>query len=59
VPSREDTALNLGAYKFMLIGFGLIAVGSFVPMGEFSRVVLIAGWGFIIFGSIRRWKYWR
>ena len=56
---KEVTTLNLGAYKFMLIGFGLIAVGSFMPMGEFSRVVLVAGWGLIIYGSIRRWKHWR
>ncbi len=43
----------------MILGILVIALGSFIPMGEFSRVMLVAGWVLIIVGSFRRMKYRR
>ena len=47
------TILNFGRYKLMLLGILLIAAGAVVPMEALIIVLLVAGWGLVIFATVR------
>jgi len=47
------TIIKFGRYKLMLLGIILIAVGAVVPMEEFTVVLLVAGWGLVVFATVR------
>ena len=46
--------LRFGRYRLMLLGVVLIGLGAVIPMGEAIWVLLAAGWGIIIYATIRR-----
>ena len=46
--------LRFGRYRLMLLGIALIALGAVIDIGEGVWVLIVAGWGLIVYTTVRR-----